>query len=107
MTPDGRYIVVGGRLSRAGNPNLPEDRRQALVNDLSDARRPVAQARRSGDAVAESVAHTAVEPAKVALGARGTPWWGDGAPDLNRRMAKEKHYAAWYEAVVPPPIAGS
>ena len=72
-----------------------------------DARRSVAKAGRSGDAVAESVAHTAVESAKVALGERGTPWWGDGAPDLNRKMAKNTHYVAWYEASLPPPVTGS
>ena len=107
MTSDGRYIVVRGRLWRASNPNLPEDRRQALVTDLMDARRSVAEARRSSDASGESFAHTAVEAAKVALGERGTPWWDDGAPDLDRKMAKNTHYAAWYEALVPPPVTGS
>jgi hypothetical protein len=29
MTPDGRYIMVRGRLWRATNPNLPEDERNA------------------------------------------------------------------------------
>ena len=106
MTPDGHYIVVRGRLWRASNPSLPEDRRQALVNDLMDARRSVAKARRSGDAVGESMAHTAVEAAKVALGERGPPLWNNRAPDLNRKMARNTHYAAWFEALVPPPVTG-
>ena len=107
MTSDGRYIAVRGRLWHASNPNLPEDRRKALVNDPMDARRSVATARRSDDAVAESVAHAAVEAAKVALGERCTSWWFDGAPDLNRKKAKNTHYADSYEALATPPVRGS
>jgi hypothetical protein len=99
-TPDGRYIVVRGRLWRAANPHLSADRRQELVNELMAARRSVATAKREGDGAAEDVAHASVDAAKVALGERGPPWWTDGAPDLNRRMAKSTCYAAWYEAVL-------
>ncbi|MDO6415357.1 hypothetical protein Q4F19_13265 [Sphingomonas sp. BIUV-7] len=100
LTPDGRYIVVRGRLWRAANPDLAPDRRQELVNALMAARRAVGQAERMGDAAAAAAAHDAVHRAKMALGERGPPWWTDGAPDLNRRMAKNSCYAQWYESLV-------
>lgn len=96
VTPDGRYIVVRGRLWRAGDPALTPDRRAALVADLMAARREVAVARRAQDEKAEDRAHAAVQTAKVALGERGPVWWDDGAPDLNRHMARTTGYAAWY-----------
>ena len=74
-TPDGRYIVVDGRRWRASDPGLPEERRQALVDELMDARRAVGAAKRDGDAAAERAARNRVHAAKVALGERGTPWW--------------------------------
>jgi len=74
-TPDGRYIVVGGRRWRASDPGLPEERRQALVSELMAARRAVGAAKRAGDAAAERAARDRVHAAKVALGERGTPWW--------------------------------
>lgn len=74
-TPDGRYIIVNGRRWRATNPNVPEERRQALVNDLMQARRDVAKAKRLGDEDAEREARRRVNDAKVALGERGKPWW--------------------------------
>jgi hypothetical protein len=99
-TPDGRYIVVRGRLWRAANPNLSPDERQVLVGELMAARRSVATAKREGDGAAEDAAHAAVDTAKVALGERGAPWWADDVPDLNRKMAKSTCYAAWYEGVL-------
>ena len=33
-TPDGRYIVVRGRLWRSANPHLPEKRRAELAGQL-------------------------------------------------------------------------
>ncbi len=89
MTPDGRYIVVRGRLWRRANPALTEDERQRLVRDLMAARR-------AEDADAEAQAHGAVDAAKVALGERGAVWWDDGAPDLNRHMARTTEYAEWF-----------
>lgn len=74
-TPDGRYIIVGGRRWRASDPGLPEERRQALVNDLMAARRAVGAAKRAGDADADRSARDRVHAAKVALGERGVPWW--------------------------------
>lgn len=99
VTPDGRYIVVRGRLWRAANPHLPGERRDALVRELMAARRAVATARRARDPAGEAAAHAAVDAAKVALGERGPPWWDDGAPDLNRRMARTTPYADWFAAL--------
>ncbi|WP_439648925.1 hypothetical protein [Erythrobacter ani] len=97
-TPDGRYIIVRGRLWRASNPDLPEDRRQELVGDLMDARRGVAAAKRAGDAAAEKAARASVHLTKVALGERGPVWWNDGAPDQNRKLVHNSTYAGWWEA---------
>jgi hypothetical protein len=36
-----------------------------------------------------------VNLAKVALGERGAVWWDDGAPDYNRRLARNTPYADW------------
>lgn len=99
ITPDGRYIVVRGRLWRASDPSLATERRDELVRELMDARRAVGHARRSGNAEDEKTAHMAVNAAKMALGERGPPWWSDGAPDLNRHMAKNTSYANWFEAI--------
>jgi transcription elongation GreA/GreB family factor len=77
-TPDGRYIVVDGRRWRASDPRLPEARRQALVDELMDARRAVGAAKRAEDAAAERAARDRVHAAKVALGERGKPWWEPG-----------------------------
>ena len=98
-TPDGRYFVVGGRLWRASNPSLPEEARSHLVAALMDARRDVARAKRQADASAERDARARVHAAKVALGERGPPWWDDGAPDYNRRMARNTPYRAWFESL--------
>lgn len=63
------------------------------------ARRAVGRARRAGDKAALAAAHTAVDEAKQALGERGPPWWTDGAPDYNRRLARTTPYAAWFAAL--------
>lgn len=93
-TPDGRYIVVRGRLWRTSNPHLPEDERKRLVSELMSARRSVKDA--AGDPDRLRTARDAVDAAKVALGERGAVWWSDGAPDLNKHLAKTTHYAEWY-----------
>ena len=90
LTPDGRYIIVRGRLWRASNPNLTEDERQRLVNKLMDARRAVRDAK--DDPEAMKAARSRVQAAKVALGERGPVWWDDGAPDYNRRLLKNTPY---------------
>ena len=96
LTPDGRYLVVRGRLWRAANPGLPRDERQYLVDRLMDARRAVAAARRSGEAAALRQARDQVNATKLALGERGPVWWTDGAPDLNRHLVRNSPYASWF-----------
>ncbi|WP_347139012.1 hypothetical protein [Paracoccus sp. SSK6] len=103
LTPDRRYIVVRGRLWRAANPNLDEACRTRLTAELMAARRTVRAARAAGDKPAEDAAHGAVHRAKVALGERGPVWWTDGAPDLNRRMARNTPYAEWFAALPADP----
>jgi hypothetical protein len=99
VTPDGRYIVVRGRLWRRSNPHLDADERRRLVDDLMAARRAVGAAKRAADGDAEAAAHRAVDAAKRALGERGPVWWDDGAPDLNRHMARTTCYAEWCAAL--------
>ena len=96
VTPDGRYFVVRGRLWRCSNPALPPERRVELVHDLMGARRRVGAALKAGEAEAERAARADVDRAKVALGERGPVWWDDGAPDWNRRMARNTPYAEWW-----------
>lgn len=75
-TPDGRYIIVGGRRWRVSDPAIPEALRAELVAVLMAARRLV-----STD---PTVARPRVHDAKVALGERGDPWW---APtEVGRRI---------------------
>lgn len=100
-TPDGRYIIVRGRLWRASNPELSDDERKKFTAQLMDARRAVGAAKRKGDREAERAARVEVQEAKVALGERGPVWWTDGAPDLNRYLVKNTDYTQWFEAIQP------
>ena len=95
-TPDGRYIVVRGRLWRASNPALNDAERDRWVKGLMEARRSIGSAKRQGDAMAERRARQRVHRAKVALGERGAMWWDDGAPDENQRLVGNTHYAGWF-----------
>lgn len=99
-TPDGRYFVVAGRLWRMSNPNLAPEERQKLVEQLMNARRQVGAALKSRDAEAERSARAAVDEAKRDLGERGSVWWTDGAPDLNRRLVANTPYAQWHAALL-------
>ena len=63
------------------------------------ARRAVRDAVRVKDRDAEVRARAAVDESKVALGERGPVWWRDGAPDLNRHMARKTGYADWFAAL--------
>ena len=99
MTPDGRYFVVRGRLWRCANPALPSNLRDSLVRQLMAARRDIGTAGRHGDEAAVAAARLRVDAAKHALGERGPAWWDDGAPDLNRHMARNTPYAAWFAAL--------
>ena len=96
VTPDGRYLVVRGRLWRTTNPNLSEPLRTQLVAELMNARRAKHAALRAQDPDAREQARMAVDHAKHALGERGPVWWSDGAPDYNRHLAKNTPYAAWF-----------
>ncbi|HEY7810263.1 MAG TPA: hypothetical protein VIA98_07785 [Allosphingosinicella sp.] len=101
ITPDGRYIVVDGRLWRGSNPGLSPEARQIQVDALMDARRAVRAALRGEDAEALKAARAAVQAAKEALGERGPVWWSDGSPDLNRTMIVNSPYAAWWQGRAP------
>ena len=57
---------------------------------------------RSGDVEAEKIARGRVDRAKAALGERGPPWWTDGAPDFNRRLARNTPYRHWFEGLDQP-----
>lgn len=98
-TPDGRYLGVRGRLWRTSDPGLDAPTRERLVKELMAARREVGTAKRAGEADRVAAAYAAVDRAKVALGERGPVWWDDGAPDLNRHLARNRPYAAWYAAL--------
>ena len=106
MTPDGRYLVVRGRLWRRADPALGEERRAALVAELMAARRAKGAALRAGDEAGVRSAKERVQAAKEALGERGPVWWSDGAPDLTRRMARTTAYAEWFAALEEPGVVG-
>ncbi len=101
ITPDGRYFVVRGRLWRCTNPHLPPEQRAQLTSALMQARRNKGRAMRAGNAEAREQARRQVDQAKQALGERGPVWWKDGAPDFNRKMARNTPYAAWFESLNP------
>lgn len=93
VTPDGRYFVVRGRLWRTSNPALPAERREELVRALMDARRGK---RGTLTDVERAAARQRIDELKRELGERGPVWWTDGAPDLNRHMARTTPYAEWF-----------
>lgn len=92
-TPDGRYIVVRGRLWRASNPHLLPAEREGLVQRLMSARRALRCVEKNQN---RSEARSQVEEMKRALGERGPVWWTDGAPDDNRRLVRNTQYADWF-----------
>lgn len=97
VTPDGRYIVVRGRLWRASNPHLPAAEREQWVARLMKGRRAVQAAMRTGDREALHRARRAVDEAKRGLGERGPVWWKDGDEDYNRHLVKNSPYADWFD----------
>lgn len=100
-TPDGRYIVVRGRLWRRSNPSLPEAERARLVFNLMAARREVKAAKAAADAERLAAARAGVQAAKVGLGERGPVWWKDDAPDFNRTLVRNTPYAEWFAGLCP------
>jgi len=101
VTPDGRYLVVRGRLWRCTDPGLDPAVRAALTAELMSARRAKGAAMRAGDESAREAARARVDAAKHALGERGPVWWDDGAPDLTRHLARTTAYADWFAEVDP------
>jgi hypothetical protein len=103
-TPDGRYIViigkVGPRLWRAANPSLGDAERSQFTSELMSARRAVRDATNDAEITR---ARGRVHAAKIALGERGLPWWIDGSPDLNRRLVKNTCYADWWTSLGSSP----
>jgi hypothetical protein len=97
VTPDCRYFLVRGRLWRRSDPGLDPATRQALVRELMVARRAVRDAKAGAGDLAG--ARERVDAAKQALGERGPPWWTDGAPDYNRRMAVSTPYTDWFASL--------
>jgi hypothetical protein len=93
VTPDGRYFVVRGRLWRMANPALPDEVRASWVRQLMDARRALRGQRPQPE---RDAARAQVDEAKRALGERGPVWWSDGAPDFNRKLAKNTPYRDWF-----------
>ena len=85
------------------NPSLDEEARARLVKELMAARRAVGIAKRKGDDAGKAEAHASVDRAKTALGERGPVWWDDGAPDLNRHMARTTAYADWFASLAMNP----
>lgn len=96
ITPDGRYLVVRGRLWRVANPHLPPEEKEAQVKALMTARRDVKAALAAEDAKRLAAARKAVNEAKIALGERGPVWWTDGSNDYNRYLVKNTPYSDWY-----------
>ncbi len=84
-TPDGRYLVIGGRRWRASDPAVPDALRTELVAELMAARRAVREA--AGEEVATAAARRRVQDAKVALGERGEPWWEPSEQGRRERLA--------------------
>lgn len=83
-----RWITVDGRRWRATDPSIPPALRTELVDALMAARRAVAAAQRSGDDDGLRSARQRVHAAKLALGERGAPWWGDVSEGERRARAE-------------------
>lgn len=94
FTPDGRYLIVRGRLWRAANPELSKADHAQFVSELMSARRAVKAA--GDDPARLAFARQRVNAAKVALGERGPVWWRDNAPDYHRHRVENSPYATWY-----------
>ena len=89
------------------NPGLGDAQRAEFVKGLMTARRAVRDAKQDADLKAEAAAHRVVDEMKRALGERGPVWWDDGAPDLNRHMAKNTPYADSYAKIGPSRPGGT
>lgn len=99
VTPDGRYFVVRGRLWRCTNPALDRDEREQLTRALMRARAAVGRAKRAEDEEVCAWLAARWTGRRSALGERGPVWWTDGAPDYNRRMARNTPYREWFASL--------
>ncbi len=88
-TPDGHYVVIGGRRWQATDPQVPDEAREQLIRHLMAARR--ALARPGDDPDAQQAARARVQLAKVGLGERGTPWWEQTLPERRHRWEHSLH----------------
>ncbi len=99
-TPDGRYLVVRGRLWRCTDPRLDAGTVTELTHELMAARRAKGVALRAEDDDGVQAAKQRVDAAKRALGERGPVWWDDPdddpAPDLTRHLVRTTTYAEWF-----------
>ena len=90
-TPDGRYLIVGGRRWRAADPVLPESLAAALRSELGRARSRI----RTAAPEDRPPLRARVRLAKEGLGERGAPWWElDAAARVARaedRLARLRH----------------
>jgi hypothetical protein len=98
-TPDGRYLVIQGRLWRAPNPTLPAEAKVKYMRALLNARRALKAAKAAGDEDAITAARRLVARAQIGLGERGPAWWKDGAPDFNRTQIRLSPYADWFARI--------
>lgn len=85
-TPDGRYLLIGGRRWRAADPAIPDARRVELTETLMAWRREVRRAKGSDE---EPAARAGVHAAKIALGERGAPWWEQSDEERRTRWSAE------------------
>ena len=88
-TPDGRYIIVGGRRWRAMDPALPERLTAPLKSELGSARSRI---RTAPDDAGRAALRDRVQLAKEGLGERGTAWWemdeGDRVSRAEERLRR-------------------
>ena len=69
-TPDGRYIVVQGRLWRAANPTLSAERKVRYMRELLNGRRALKTAKLSDEEAAITAARQIVTLTQVGLNER-------------------------------------
>ena len=82
--------------SQGSDPALRNDERRHLIHALVETRPAVKEAKASNDTDLPRAALAVVDEANVALGERGSKWWGDGSPDYNRQKAINTPYVEWY-----------
>jgi hypothetical protein len=101
------YLAYREASGDAGRPLLRRPRQASAHGESRSRRGRASRSRRPADGgpagvrvakkaavrEAEAAAHGAVDEVKRALGERGPVWWDDGAPDFNRRVAKNTPYA--------------